>query len=459
MRLRAIFVISWVVFLALIVLQAIPGDNILYADTVDTEEPGEEMVYVIPIEDHAMITAGTASFVRRQIEEATLEGANAIVIVLDTPGGLVDATLELNKVMRGTDIPVIVYVAPAGAIAASAGAFLLLSGDVAAMSPGTTVGAAEPVSMAPEGEVDPADDKTTQLLAGHIRSIARESGRPEDVAERFVTENLVLGYDEAVEKGIADLVSPSLQELMIDLDGMEVEKRGQTITLETEGVPLRNVNMNPRENFQNWVSNPQIAFILLMLGIMGIYTGLSMPGTFVPEILGGLMLVIGIYGMGLFDTNTTGIVLMVLGVGLIVAEIFTAGFGILGIGGAISLLVGSILLPLEPLMAPDWVEAFRITVIGVVIGISIIMLVVVQRVISSRRNRREEAKFFYGPEKGEVVNEIPPSESGMVKVKGELWKARNVGEETLPGGREVEVVGKEGLIILVKSSADNGSEQ
>ncbi len=417
-------------------------------ENVNNESNGE--VFVITLEDQEMITAGTASFVRRQIKLATEADAEALVIMMDTPGGLVDATLELNRVIRGAPFPVIVYVAPVGAIAASAGAFLLLSGDIAAMASGTTVGAAQPVAMTPDGSADPAEDKTTELLAGHIRSIAKETDRPEDVAGRFVTENLTLRYDEAIEKEVADLQADSLQELLTEIDGWEIQKGGEKITLETANAPIRNVQMDSRESFQNWVSNPQIAFILLMLGIMGLYFGLSMPGTLVPEVAGGLMLVLGIYGMGLFDTSTTGIVLLVLGVALIVAEVFTTGFGFLGIGGAVALLVGAILLPIEPLMAQDWYETFITTVFGIVIGVAIIMLVVVQRLIASRRNRREEAKFFYGPERAEAVDKLPPSGAGVVKVRGELWKARNTGEEEISPEEKVKVVGQEGLILLVE---------
>ena len=416
------------------------------SEAYSAEESGE--VYIIPIKD--MITAGTASFIRRGVNEAESEGASAVVIVMDTPGGLVDATLKIHQIFRGTSLPVAVYVTPAGAIAASAGALVMLSADVTAMSPGTTVGAAQPISIAPGGEAEPAEDKTVQFLAQHFRSVATETGRPGDIAEKFVTENLTLNYEDALEQQISDYTVNSVTELLEEIDGVVVEKGGESLTFKTAGSTTKELEMNFRESFQNFVSNPQISFIFLTLGVMGIYLGLSAPGTYVPEVLGALSLVVGIYALGLFDTNTTGIVLMILGLGLITAEILTSGFGILGIGGIGSLLVGSILLPLEPLMSPDWVQAFRITVIGVVSGVGILLIVVMQRIISSRLRRKKEGALTGMPKKAVVVEELSPT--GMVKLHGELWKAKTSEGGVIPVGTEVEVIDQEGLLLTVKPS-------
>lgn len=433
----------WILVMALslsFIITFSSGEN-----TARTQAPLE--IYLVTLED--TITAGNVAHVKRMIAEAEQNNAEAIIVLLNTPGGLVDATLDLCRKFLETEVPVVVYVSPAGSIAASAGAFILLSSDIAVMSPATSVGAAQPIMLSPEG-AESADDKTTIFIAKQIQEFAEAKGRPGDIAERFVTENLTLGHAEALEQGVIEMVSPSLDTLMEDLHGYTFEKMGQAYTLNTAGASLVEKTMSTRERLQDFVSNPQIAFLLLMGGMMLLYIGFSNPGTFVPEVLGGIALVLGVYGMGLFDTNTTGIVLMLLGIGLLVAEAFTAGFGIMGVGGAISLLIGSLLLPLEPLMAPDWYRGFMITVIGTVIGISLIMLVIIQRVISSRRvGLQEKVTIFNIPEAGVVINELKPD--GTVRAGGEVWSGRSADGGDIPAGTEVEVVGNEGLWLLVKA--------
>ena len=409
-----------------------------------------EMITVLEVE--GTITAGQLNFIRRQVEHSVNRQDQLVVVILNTPGGLVDATMEINKTFLNAGIPIAVLVAPSGAIAASAGAFIVLSADIAAMAPGTTIGAAHPVALTPEGAT-PADDKTTIFLAKHLRAVAGEKGRPADIAARFVTENLTLDAREALELGVIEYLASDLAELLAALDGVEVEKQGHLYLLDTTQPALQRVEMNLREKLQNWLSDPQVAFILLMLGIMGIYFGLNAPGTFVPEVIGAILLLMGIYGIGLFDTNTTGIILMILGIGLLVAEIFTAGFGILGIGGAVSLVAGAVLLPFEPLMAAGWYASFRLTVIGTVIGITILTLIIIQRVMASRKRWQEGGTYFNPPPTGIVVLEIAPE--GMIKARGELWKARSDDGSTIAVGTEVEVVRAETLTLWVRPPKNN----
>ena len=423
----------------LFILSSFSGEN-----TTQAQESGE--IYLVTLED--TITAGNVAFVKRMVDEAEQNNAEAIIVQLNTPGGLVDATFDLCSKFLETEVPVVVYVSPSGSIAASGGAFILLSSDIAVMSPATSVGAAQPVMISPEGTAT-ADDKTTQFIAKQIQEFAEAQGRPGDIAERFVTENLTLGHSEALDKEVIDLVSPSLEYLLVELDGYTLEKMGQTHTLHTEDASMVEKSMGTSERLQDFVSDPQIAFLLLMGGMMLLYIGFSNPGTFVPEVLGGIALVMGVYGMGLFDTNTTGIALMLLGAGLLIAEVFVSGFGIMGVGGAISLLIGSLLLPLEPLMAPDWYGGFMITVIGTVIGVSLILLVIIQRVISSRRRGlSQKTSVFSLPKTGVVIKELNPN--GMIRARGEIWSGRSVEGGDICEGTKVEVVGNEGFKLLVK---------
>lgn len=409
-------------------------------------------IYVVELE--GTITAGQNSFLQRQVEKALEMDAQLFVLVMNTPGGLVDATMEINRLFLNARIPIAVLVAPSGAIAGSAGAFVLISSDIAAMAPGTTVGAAQPIAISPEG-AGAADEKTTLFYASHMRSMAREKGRPEDIAARFVTENLTLGAREALESGIIEYLAADLPDLLLQVDGLEIEKLGLAYSLNTASAVIHHGEMNLREALQNWLSNPQIAFFVLMLGFMGIYFGISAPGTIVPEVAGAILVVMGIYGIGLFDTNTTGIVMLLLGLGLIVAEILTSGFGVLGIGGIVSMAIGAVLLPTEPLMARDWYATFLVTTVGTILGFAVILFFVAHSVIRSRRQLYGGSTFFHPPQKGVVVVELRPD--GVVRARGELWKARSDGGATITVGTAVEVLRVEALTLWVQPAQERTS--
>jgi membrane-bound serine protease (ClpP class) len=419
----------------------------LLALTVSTGTVSAAQNPVYVVEFNGAVTAGLNNYLQRQVELAQDSGSQLFVLIMNTPGGLVDATLQINQLFLNAKMPVAVLVAPSGAIAGSAGAFILISADLALMAPGTTVGAAQPISFSPEG-TESADQKTINFYAGHLRSIAREKGRPESIAERFVTENLTIDAREALELGVINYIAADLEELLAIVDGTEIEKQGITYSFETAGAPIMREDMNLRERLQNWLSDPQIAFLVLIIGFLGIYFGLNAPGTIVPEVSGLILVILGIYGIGLFDTNTTGIILLLVGLGLIIAELFTAGFGILGIGGSLSMVAGAILLPMEPLMAREWYTTFAITVVGTVIGLLIIMIFIIQRIVDSRRRYKDGSAFFNLPPKGVTVSDLKPE--GMIKARGELWKAKSVDETEIASGTEVEVVGSESMILWVR---------
>lgn len=409
------------------------------------------IITVVDIE--GMITKGQLTYLERELSRAEKEGSSLFVIRLNTPGGLVDVTFKINEAILNSNIPVVVFVTPSGAIAASAGAFIVLAGDITAMAPGTTIGAAQPLSITPEG-VQEAGEKTAKFLANHARSLAEQNKRPEHIAAGFVENNLTLTSSEALEEGLIDYLAPSLISLLNQMNGITIEKLAGTYVINTEDAEIIYREMKYPEELQKWVSNPQVAFLLLMLGLMGLYFGLSTPGTYVPEVLGALLLIIGIYGIGLFSTNAAGVILLVAGFGLIIAEIFTSGFGILGIGGIMSLLIGALLLPHEPLMGFDWYGTFIRSVIGIVIGIAIILIFVLQKIISSRRNLPVETLNLALPETGIVVEVLHPD--GMIKAKGELWKALSDDGSTIPAGSEVDVVKKESLTLIVKLKETKG---
>lgn len=408
-------------------------------------EPG----HVLLIHVEGLITAGTAAFVQGRIGGAPPPDLRAVVIRLDTPGGLVDPTLDILQAISAAAVPVITYVGPEGAIAASAGSFILVGGHVAAMAPGTTTGAAMPVAVDPTGgETQPADEKTVNFLAGHLRSVARERGRPPDVVERFITENLTLDAHEALAQGVIDVTAGSVTALLEAVDGMTVRVGEAQVTLETAGAAVVEAQMSASERLRHVVGNPQMAFLLLIGGAYALYVGFSMPGTFIPETLGGILVLLGLFGLGLFEANLAGLLLLGLGVLFLVLELFTPTFGVMTAAGVISLVLGALLLPAEPLLPEAWFRAFRASVLGVGLGAGAFAALVAAAVVRSRRRAPTPGDPIYTGRTGRVIERLDPE--GTVRVAGESWRARSHDGRPLEAGREVEIVDRTGLTLLVR---------
>lgn len=411
------------------------------------QEPPEPAVVVLRVDD--LITAGMADYVTEELARAESLGAPAVVIRLDTPGGLVDATLEILQAISQAQVPVITWVGPPGAIAASAGSFILVAGHVAAMAPGTTTGAAMPVTLDPAGgEPQPAEEKTINFLAGHLRSLARARGRPVEVIEEFVTENRTLEADEALRLKVVDVLAEDLDALLRAVDGRTVRLAGdRLVTLRTADAPVEEVPMSLSRRFQHLVSNPQLAFLLLVGGAYGLYIGLVSPGTLIPETLGAILVLLGVYGLGLFEASLTGVLLILLGLAFLISEAFVTTHGILATAGAISLALGALLLPREPLLPGPWFVAFRNTAVGVAIAFAVLSAVVVAAVVRTRRRRAREGTGAEFPRRGRATTPLDPE--GWVRLGGELWRAR-AAEPPIPAGQEVEVVAREGLKVVVR---------
>ncbi len=419
----------------------------LVAEQHDTDgEPAQE---ILVVEVQGTITQGTTQFLKESLAEAEAREAHAFMILLDTPGGLVDATLEIMRELLNTRIPVITYVHPSGALAASAGTFILMAGHVAVMSPGTTMGAAMPVQMQPgNGQQQPADDKTVTFLAGHMTNVAEERGRPAEIAEKFVTENLTLGATEALEEGVIEFIAADLPALLEQLDGHAVEIAGEEVILETEGATLTELEMTTRQRIMNFISNPQIALLLFLLGIYGIFFGLNMPGTYVPETLGVIALVLALFGLGMFEVNALGIVLIVAAVILFVLEAFTPTFGFLTAAGVVALIIGALLMPVEPMMPEEWFRTFIVTVLGMAAVTAGFFVLVITKVLKSRNRPAVHDELGMRGYEGVVAEELSPS--GVVKIRGEWWTARSASGEPIPLGTAVRVNGQEGMQIVVE---------
>ncbi|RZN38725.1 MAG: nodulation protein NfeD [Methanophagales archaeon ANME-1-THS] len=420
---------------------------------LDTQSGGARedntVIYVLRIE--GTITEGTALDVIEGLGEAEELGAEAVLVELDTPGGLVGSTLKITEAILNLDVPVITYVTPKGAIAASAGSFILVSGTIAAMAPGTTTGAAMPVEIGVEGR-KPADEKTINFFAGHIESIAAARGRNATQAKRFVTDNDALSETLALDRGIIDLIAEDRAELLRNVDGMPVKVGTENRTLATKNASLHFKEKTVRSSVLETLSNPQIAVILLMVGIYGLIFGFLSPGTYVPEMIGAICLVLALYGLGLFEVNMFGVLLIILAIILFIAEALTPTFGILTTGGAVCLIIGALILPKEPFLVnpgSGWFRGFLLTIIGIAAASIAFFLLAIGAVLKVRKRKAQ-----IGAE--ELIGKVTKAETeitedtGTIKIRGEIWNARTLAGERINEGEKVEIIAREGLTLIVK---------
>ena len=411
------------------------------------EVRADNIIYVLKID--GTITEGTSLDVVEGLREAEEIGAEAVLVELDTPGGLVDSTLKITKAILNSEVPVITYVTPSGAIAASAGSFILVSGNIAAMTPGTTTGAAMPVEIGMEGR-KPADEKTINFYAGHIESIAASRGRNATQAKRFVTDNDVLNENTALETGIIDLIAEDETELLNKVDGMIVKIGTENRTLATRNASLHIREKSVRSSVLETLGNPQIAAILLIVGIYGLIFGFLSPGTYVPEMIGAICLILALYGMGLFDVNMFGVLLIIIAVLLFIAEALTPTFGILTTGGAVCLIIGALILPKGPLLVnPQWFKEFLVIIIGIAGASAAFFFFAMGAVLKTRKRRAQ-----VGAE--ELIGKVTKAETeinedgGTIKLRGEIWNARTLAGEGIKEGEKVEIIDREGLTLIVK---------
>jgi membrane-bound serine protease (ClpP class) len=385
----------------------------------------------------------SARYLVRGIEEATDEGDAAVLIELDTPGGLLDATQEITGAMLNARLPVIVYITPAGTHAASAGTFITMAAHVAAMAPSTRIGAATPVSG--EGQEIP-DDLRTKIIndtAVYARSIAEARGRNADWAEDAVRAGVSVGANEAVKLDVVDLVAADRTELLGGINGVTVRLLHGDVTLATAGAVVVEEPMSPFEEFLVVLSDPNIALILLSLGTLGIYFELSNPGAFFPGIFGAIALILALFSLGTLPINYAGLALLLFGLALMGAEIWVASGGVLGIGGGIAFVLGALIL-VDDSRAP-FLEVSRPLIFGITLALVAFVLFALRAVMRTRRR----PAFIGG---GDMVGrEGSVRGTSSVFVEGELWRARPAGAyTTLKPGDRVRIIGQEGLDLIVQ---------
>jgi membrane-bound serine protease (ClpP class) len=402
-------------------------------------------VYVLTIK--GTINPVLVDYVDRGIKEAEDNGASALIIQLDTPGGLDTAMRDIVKLTVNSYVPVVVYVAPSGSRAASAGVFITIAAHVAAMAPNTAIGAAHPVSIGEEGEQamsETMEEKVVNDAAAYIRSIAQSHGRNMDWAEKAVRESVSATEREALDLHVIDMIAADLPTLVSQLDGRQVTLiNGQVITLRTAGATIVDFPMTTIENFLYTLADPNIAYLLLSIASLGIMAEIFNPGLIFPGIVGGISLLLAFYSLGVLPVNYTGILLIVLAIGLFIGEVISTTFGIFTAGGVVSLVAGSLILFKGA--SPEFqINPWLIAIVCIVItgGLTFI----IQRAISIHRKQAYTGREELIGKTATVKVALNPG--GVVFYKGERWTAISERGE-IKAGEEVVIRRVDGLVLYV----------
>ncbi len=412
-----------------------------------------QQAHVNRIAIDASINPAVGDFIRENIGQSAQEGALALIIQLDTPGGLLNSTKSIVKDMLGAPLPVLLYVSPSGAGAGSAGVFITLAGHIAAMAPGTTIGAAHPVASGGQNIEGDMREKIENFTVSFIESIAQRRGRNVEWAEKAVRESVSITEVEALEKNVVDLVATDVHDLLSQASGREVEVGSEKITLDFTAAQLSEgrfnivtVEMRLKHKVLNILADPNIAYLLMMAGMLGLYLEFSNPGLLFPGLAGGICLILALTAFQVLPINYTGLVLIGLGMALLIAEMFLPSFGILGVSGIAAFVLGSLFL----FDTPDAELAVdRGIIFAASLAVGTFMFVVGS--LAVRAWRRPAASGVEGlqGEIGEVRTRLGPQ--GKVWVHGEYWTAES--DEEIEVGQKVQIVAVDHLVLHVRRAA------
>lgn len=440
------------------------------ADTASVGAPAANSAVVARITLDGPIGPAAAEYFDDASQRAVTDGATAIVLQLDTPGGLSESMRQIISRMLASPVPVLVYVAPGGARAASAGTYILYAGQIAAMAPATHLGAATPVSLGgatpmplPKADEPPAKAGSTapakpdQAAGGaesnkalndaiaYIRSLAQLRGRNAEWAEQAVRGAATLTASEAAQQHVIDFVASDMSDLLAKADGRKVKLGERTVTLQLKGASVRDYAPGARTRFLAIITNPTIAYLLLLGGIFGLALEAMHPGAMLPGIVGAISLLVGLYALQLLPVNYAGLALMALGIGLLVAEAVNPTVGAFGVGGLVSFVIGSVML------MKTGVPGYAVN-LGVIAGIAVsfaaLLGIIVWLVFHARR-----ASLFTGDgamvaDTGRLLEAIDENGEGWMMLQGERWRVHSTA--ALPVGARVRVVSRQGLLLRVE---------
>jgi len=403
---------------------------------------------VLELKIDDLITPAVAEVIASAVTRAEREGASALIITLNTPGGLDTSMREIIARMDSSRVPVILYVAPSGARAASAGFIILISADVAAMAPGTATGAAHPV-MADGSDINKTmAEKVVNDAAAFLRSHAEKRGRDPQVAESAIRESKSFSETEALDKHLIEIIARDEQELLAKLDGRTITRvDGTKQVMQISAEKLAEITPTIRQRLLMWLADPRIAFILFAIGALCVYFEFQHPGAIVPGVVGAISVVLALYGFHMLPINLLGVVLILVAIGLFVVEAKVGGFGVLGLGGIVAAVIGCLILIDVP--NPELRLPLRL-VLAVVIPFGVIFTFILRLAIRARRAKVTTGSAGMIGLTGRAETAITPE--GTVFVRGELWRARS--QISIAPGDIVRVSGVDGLTLDVEPAKD-----
>jgi len=400
---------------------------------------------VVVIKIDGTINPVSASFIHYSIEKANREKAACLVIQLNTPGGLLESTRAIVSDILMSQVPTVVYVSPSGAHAGSAGVFITLAAHIAAMAPGTNIGAAHPVNLA--GKTDSVMNiKATNDAAAFIRSIAEKRKRNLEWSEDAVRNSLSLTENEALKKKVIDYIAPDENTLLNQIDGRSVELNAGKVILHTKGAKIEYIEMSTSEQLLNFISNPDIAYILLMLGMLGLYFELFNPGAVLPGVVGVISLILAFYAMNTLPVNYAGLMLIIFSLVLFLLEIKVVSHGVLAIGGVVSLFLGSVML-FKSSSSLDMIKISTGIIISVTFLSTAFFLGIIGLGLRAQRLKTVTGINILLGQTGETLSQLDPK--GQLQVNGEVWTAESI-RGKINKGELVKVIKVKGLTLFVE---------
>ena len=388
--------------------------------------------HVVVIEVNGVINPVADKFIAEAITTAEDDGAECLIIELDTPGGLMESMHSIKKTILASEVPVVVFVSPGGARAASAGVWITLASNIAAMTPGTHIGAAHPVTMGGREVSEEVEQKLVNDAVADIRSLAEKRGRNADWAEEAVRQSVSITEKEALEEGVIDLVSNDLRDLLRAINGSEVEVTSGKRVLETEDAEIRRIDMSLRYRILDTISNPNVAYILLLLGFYGLFFELSNPGSILPGVVGGICIILAFFALHTLPINYAGLLLILFALILFIAEIKVPSYGLLTVGGVISMILGSLMLIKTP---AEFLRISWTTIIPAVLVTVAFFVFAMGMALKARMKKPTTGQEGLIGEIGTVRTKLDPQ--GKIFVHGEFWNA--VSDEPVEEGEEVVV--------------------
>jgi membrane-bound serine protease (ClpP class) len=398
------------------------------------------------------INPAVDDFIRESITRAKSDGARALIIQLDTPGGLLSSTRTIVKEMLSAQVPIMVHVAPSGAGAGSAGVFITMAAHIAAMAPATNIGAAHPVAGGGQEVKGVMGEKIENFTASFSETIAQKRGRNTEWAIEAVRRSVSITETDALKKKVIDIIAKDIDDLLKQADGRKVDLDGRMTTLSVKGVNVVRHEMSLKQRIVNAIADPNIAYMLLMAGILGLYMEFSNPGVMFPGVTGAICLVMALISLQLLSFNYAGLILILLGIGLLIGEAFMPSFGILGIGGVISLALGSFLLFDTP---NSDLTIDRTIIYTAVATMASLVLAIGYLVFRSQKAKPTLGMDGLIGEIGEVRAKLNPS--GKVFVHGEYWNAQTQTDGQIDVGDRVQIVGYDGMNLKVKRLQERAS--